>query len=209
MAKIVSISLHAPWGLFIALGLKTIETRNHKHFAHLVGYQIGIHHARKWDSDVMEKMIQGYYASDDESEETKKRFGLAREWIQKHEKGERIIPMGCFLCTALVKRASELSRKDSAQALCPAEGLFGLHLSVVRRFEDPIRGKGAMGAFSWKTAPKDHLVKFQMGDAVKTDTGLLGEVVHYERYEGTWKYYVRLPNAGILGILESRLEAKA
>lgn len=51
MTTYPAITIMQPWATWIALGLKTVETRSHKRFARLVGKRIAIHAGKKFDTD--------------------------------------------------------------------------------------------------------------------------------------------------------------
>ncbi len=166
MASVPSISLHAPFGLFIALGLKPIETRNHARFRGLVDHRIAIHQAMKWDDgaramvDEAEAMVADTPAHDPWV------FQRARQLIEQHEAGERRMPQGCFLCTARVTSHIVLGREHSGRALCPAEGKYGLFLHGIEQLREPIRGPGRQGI--WRADfPDDPRYKVQLGDMVE------------------------------------------
>jgi len=124
------ISLWRPWGNWVALQWKPIETRLHKRFASLVGKRIGIHLSVKWDKTAIEQA----------------RPYLTPEQIAKTEDFLRI--GGAVICTALVKEFRKLTADDSQAALIDCGGVerYGLILEDVQSIE-AIPCKGRQGIF--------------------------------------------------------------
>ena len=120
------ISLWNPWAIWVGLGWKKIETRTHERFKGLVGKQIGIHSALKWDDTALE--LAGEYLSEDQRIQTR---GFLR--------------VGGAICwTAYVTAHRELDPLDSKAALIDCEHVtrYGLFLSDVTMIEViPCKGK--------------------------------------------------------------------
>ena len=114
------------------LGWKSIETRTHNKFAHLVGKRIGIHAGKTWDEDAV---------------------GLASPWLtfsQQHATEELRNVRSCLLGTVDVIAHSRLEGADSERALidCSRTRRYGLFLAAPKLIPDPWDMRGHQGA--WK-----------------------------------------------------------
>lgn len=127
-----AITLWQPWASWIAAGWKTIETRTHTRFASLAGQRIAIHAGKKWDRRWSE--IAGGFLDDDEIKQTPD-FRAVR---------------GVVVCRAFVVEHRRLYVWDSAKALCPAGGLWGLVLMGVDTFSDPPAATGHQRIWNWQ-----------------------------------------------------------
>lgn len=128
---IPAISLWQPWAQWVALGWKPIETRTHRRFLPLLGKEICIHAARKWDM---------------------KALSIAKKYLTEHQVNQTILMdelEPSIVGTARVYYMGELDEHDSQYALCDCSvpGLWGLYLSAIKKFEKPIPCKGHQGIF--------------------------------------------------------------
>jgi hypothetical protein len=126
--KIPVITLWQPWGNWVDLGWKTIETRTHPRFAKLEGQTIGIHLGLKWDKDAIQ---------------------LARRFLtaeQLFRTKEFLKIGGAIVATAFVKEHRLLNTKDSPFALidCGHTTRWGLILENIKQIE-AIPTKGRQG----------------------------------------------------------------
>jgi hypothetical protein len=125
-----AITLHQPWASLI-----------------LVGQTIAIHAGQKWDKFAftiswpltdgeMAVAAVAEYRADGAA--VRRAIGAARK------------ARGCVVAIADVEAHRRLTEADSQAALCPADGLFGLVLSNVRRFLEPIAARGRQGIWEWE-----------------------------------------------------------
>jgi hypothetical protein len=124
--KIPVITLYPPWGNWVALKWKTIETRTHSRFASLAGKHIGIHIGLYWDRDAL--MLASDYLSREQQDITKTFMKLG----------------GVIIATAKVKEHRLLNKDDSEFALidCCHTKRFGLILEDIKTIEAiPAKGK--------------------------------------------------------------------
>lgn len=123
--KLPIISLWQPWGQWVSLGWKPIETRTHARFKHLLGKRIGIHLALKWDKSAIETALPF----------------LSEQQIRSTEGFLRI--GGAVVCTAHVSEFRPLTRVDAKLALIECETpRFGLVLRDIERIESaPMKGR--------------------------------------------------------------------
>ena len=127
--KIPVISLHQPWGNWVSLGWKTIETRTHKRLSCLNGKTIGIHLALKWDSKWIDNAWN--YLSENQIERTKRFLKIG----------------GAIICVADVTGFRALNNDDSQKSLIECNSLrYGLILNNIHRIE-AIPCKGGQGIF--------------------------------------------------------------
>ena len=138
-----ALTLWRPWSSFVAFQLKTIETRTHDRLRGLVGKTIAIHAGLKmwqWPNGQYPPEVRhlrrlptdGGYGQLDE----------ATIHANNH--------LGCVVAIVDVQAHRRLTDADSRAALCPADGLFGLILGNVRRFETPIPATGHQGIWTWE-----------------------------------------------------------
>ena len=135
--KIPTITLYQPWASWIAVGLKTIETRPHARFRCLAGRRIAIHAGQAFDRNAHAEAfryvdIAGHSAL----------FGgpYADEW-----------PVGVILCTAQVGAVEWLTPRHNRAALSDVGyNRVGLFLSDVRVMDPPIPARGARGIWYWE-----------------------------------------------------------
>lgn len=143
--ELTCITLWQPWASWIALGWKTIETRTHTGFSHLVGRRIGIHAGRRWDDDAI---------------------GLASRWLTLHDQHaseELRAVRGVLVGTAHVRGHYALNATHSQRALidCGLTRRYGLLLDGIRPLVDPIPLTGHQGAWGWQVP--DHTICRQCG----------------------------------------------
>lgn len=126
------ITLYQPWATWIMRGWKTIETRTHNRFGCLLGKHILIHAGMNTDADA----INNPY--------------LTKEQLL-YEPDE--VVNGFLLGKVFVKSFGKLSSIHSQKALidCGNTERFGLYLSEIEKFKDPIPVKGEMGIWYFNT----------------------------------------------------------
>jgi hypothetical protein len=133
------ITLHRPWGLWVRLGWKRIETRLHDRFGCLCGERIGIHNGQTFDEQALAAASR--YLSEEQ---------LA-EYAQMSPP-----PAGQFECTVFVDDAHWLNGDDSKAALidCSDVRRFGLYLKDVLPWPGQERVvRGFQGI--WEYPPKE------------------------------------------------------
>jgi len=116
-----AITLWQPWASWIACGWKTVETREHRRFASLAGLRIAIHAGQRWDDDW--RYLAAGYLTPEHLDYTYRHFRTVR---------------GRVVCMATVREHRELYLRDSAAALCDAAGLYGLVLTDVAVWPEPL-----------------------------------------------------------------------
>ena len=125
------ISMWMPWSIWVALGWKGIESREHDRFRGLLGKRIGVHSTLKWDPDW--SLSASPYLTYDQRMQT---FNFSQ-----HTFGGKVI------CTAEVINYRQLEPRDEQFTLieCRTKRM-GLFLHDVRRIE-PVPCKGRQGIF--------------------------------------------------------------
>jgi len=131
------ITIHPPYPSFVAYRLKSIETRKHKRFRGLVGQTIAIH-ASQTESPPSDALMDLWMF-----------WGLTGLDIARAAR-HSLVSAGCIVAIADVTAHRRLTDADSAAALCPADGLYGLILDNVRRFREPIPATGHQRAWDWE-----------------------------------------------------------
>ena len=141
-----TISLWQPWASWVIVDAKSIETRLHNRFAGLKGQRIGIHATAKPSRRVSYERTQDakdaalhYWPPSTEEQ--------AKVWRMS----SWMYPFGAVLGTAFVQDTRKLTGADSKDALidCGSVQRYGIILSDVFRFEEPIPAKGAQGIWEW------------------------------------------------------------
>lgn len=119
------ITLYQPWATWIMRGWKPIETRTHDRFKSLLNKKILIHAGQKTDQSA----INNPY--------------LTKEQLLFNP--DEMIN-GFILGNAFVYNIRRLDSQDAKKALieCDTER-YGLELSHINKFEEPIACKGEMG----------------------------------------------------------------
>lgn len=135
-----AITIIQPWASMIVMGLKSIETRTHEHLKGLRGERIAIHAGNKFDHAAAQSIWQAARSNP----------GLMRKLAFYDLERHGPWPRGCVLGTALVIDARPLTAEDTERALCAADGLFGLVLTEVERFERPLGARGRQGIWTWE-----------------------------------------------------------
>jgi len=129
--KIPVITLYQPWATWIAIGLKTIETRKHNRFECLKNKMIAIHAGKKYDFEAYD-VAERYLSSGQMDVLSRMQY-----------------PKSCIVATAYVDDFQLLNDKDhSEKALIECVTLrYGLFLKVVNNYSyDPkIFVKGHQG----------------------------------------------------------------
>lgn len=142
--ELTCITLWQPWASWIALGWKSIETRTHHQFAHLVGKRIGIHAGLRWDDQAI---------------------GLASPWLtlqQQHMSEELRAVRGVLVCTSMVLGHGILTADHNQRSLIRIQGRrYGLLLGEPKVLVEPIRLTGHQGAWNWRVP--DHTMCRQCG----------------------------------------------
>jgi hypothetical protein len=129
--RIPVITVHQPWASLIIEGYKTIETRTHDRFKCLVGKRIGIHAS---------KQIRCCAAS------VRSNLGYYPRFEPIH---------GCILGTAWVADFRSLREEDHWKALLhekECRGRYGLFLTDIKKFDNPIPAKGQQGIWYYEIA---------------------------------------------------------
>lgn len=130
------ITLYQPWATWIIRGWKTIETRTHNRFASLQGKTILIHAGQRTD----ESAFYNPY--------------LTEQQIMFNPKE---VINGFILGSAFVMAADICMGIDSKRALIECYTLrYGLYLSNVVQYDNPIPVKGEMGIWYYDT---DKMIK--------------------------------------------------
>jgi hypothetical protein len=136
--RIPAISLAQPWASWVAMGWKTIETRNHRRFACLVGRRIAIHASKSWDYSCMAMAEE---------------FMSAEQFIQhcrmaaKRGKSDGY-PMGELVAVATMLGIRDCTHPELATAaLCNYEGRVGYVLGDVSPLPAGLKVSGALGIF--------------------------------------------------------------
>ncbi|HUU40975.1 MAG TPA: hypothetical protein VMW42_08545 [Desulfatiglandales bacterium] len=130
-----AISLHQPWASCVALGLKTIETRNHDRFRRLQGKRIAIHAAKKIDINILIDCVI-------------KAIGKGKgEELASSTFADR----GKIVCTAKVIdtgwASPGISVDFNKRAMCETAGKFLLFLDEIEPLKEPIPFRGRQGIF--------------------------------------------------------------
>jgi len=130
MLTIPAITLWQPWASWIAVGLKTIETRGHQRFRCLVGQVIAIHAGLRWDGHA--------YAT------AAAYRPVSALTVQEPEHGS-------VVALARVGGFRELDAADAPAALCPCgPGRYGLILEHVERLAVPQPARSGQGIWRWQ-----------------------------------------------------------
>ena len=125
------ISLWRPWPYFIAVRLKTIETRTTwlRLPEYLIGRRLAIHAAQKVDATAVGRIFAA----------TGARMAIPREYAD--------MPTG-IICHAKVHNVRRLnSLIDARSALCLCEGDAGICLTDIVRLDPPVPYRGHQGLF--------------------------------------------------------------
>ena len=126
-----AITLKQPWATLVAEGIKPIETRTHARFKKLAGQTIAIHAGK-----TVSRMPFAFA-----------NHPLVQRIFDKYRRTG--LPTGAVVATVYVQEARWLTAADSNAALVPAEGLFGLVMTNVKKFDTPIPAKGKQGIWEW------------------------------------------------------------
>ena len=136
------LSLYQPWAAYIMMGYKLIETRLHDRFKGIVGKQILIHAARNVDNSV----------------EAQHNQYLTPEEIKV---AHTIMFKGAIIGSAIVDKARWLEERDSQLAMidCKNTKRFGLHLTHITMFDEPLFERGSMGIWYYDMANREKVRK--------------------------------------------------
>ncbi len=137
-----TITLYQPWATWIMREWKTIETRTHNRFGCLIGKRILIHAGMNTDAEA----IKCHY--------------LTKE--QLIYKPDEVIN-GYILGSVFVKSFGKLSAVHSEKALIDCGNIerFGLYLSQIEKFPEPILCKGEMGIWYFNLTTKQKVKKYE------------------------------------------------
>ncbi len=132
-----AITLWQPWATFIAARLKSIETRTHRNFFCLLHQRIAIHAGRSWDEDAEEWALSVCRPS-------------MREEVSRAVRRARG-QLGAVVCTAVVKDTRIIGGPPDEEAALTQieENRYGLVLSEIRAFPEPVRVSGRQGIWEW------------------------------------------------------------
>jgi hypothetical protein len=125
---IPAISLWQPWASFIAIGVKRYETRHWRAPARLVGQRIAVHAAKH---PVPRDDI---------------------EWWHKIAGPDAPLPMGAFVCTAILAAVHRAGKVPFDEFGDYGEGRFAWELTDVRPLEPPVPALGRQGFWTWGNA---------------------------------------------------------
>jgi hypothetical protein len=128
-----AITLWGPWAQFVALRLKSIETRWHDRFKSLVGKRIAIHAGKSFVREDLDEAIA--------------EFGLDAELVNHPLMSVR----GAVVCTALVRANLKLGgmAHTRRKALCDCAGKHGLVLDSIKVVDPPAFVQGHQGIWQW------------------------------------------------------------
>ena len=126
-----TLTVYQPWASMIALGPKTVETRNHTAFAWLAGQRLAIHAGKRYDRWSFEYLVGGG-------------FNPLQSLLM-----ETVVPRGAVVAVCRVTAASWLVPADEVRACCPIHAMFGLFLEDVRGLIEPVPVRGKQGVWSW------------------------------------------------------------
>ena len=134
------ITLYQPWATWIMREWKTIETRTHNRFGCLLGKTILIHAGMNTDAAA----INNPY--------------LTKQQLM-YEPNEVI--NGFILGSVFVKSFGKLSSIHSEKSLIDCGNIerFGLYLSQIEKFSEPILCKGEMGIWYFDIDKKEKVKK--------------------------------------------------
>lgn len=141
-----AITLYQPWASWIMRGWKTIETRTHDRFKSLNGKRIVIHAGKTTDRSTL--VLENGYLSQ----------------VQKNASVNLI--NGFVLGTARVCDYRELDISHSAKSLidCNLIKRYGLFLTDIQIFTEPIRCDGSMGIWYFDIANRVKVKKSDMSN---------------------------------------------
>ena len=136
------ITLYQPWASWIIRGWKTIETRTHARFKSLKGRRILIHAGKTTD---------------------KSDIALHNPYLSASQIAHRPSHYvnGCIIGSALVYDCRWLDERDSKHALieCFFENRYGLFLTEVLVFSEPIKESGERGIWYYDISKKKRALK--------------------------------------------------
>jgi hypothetical protein len=125
MSAIPAISLWQPYASFIAIGVKTYETRHWAPPPQYIGKRIAIHAAKQRVS------------KDD------------LEWWWYVSKSDALPPLGAFVCTATLARVLPARTVPWDEFGDYGEGRFAWELSDVEPIDPPVPAIGRQGFWMW------------------------------------------------------------
>ena len=131
------ISLWRPWSQWVALGIKTIESRSHDRFKCLIGQRIVIHSAMKWDAKWIDII----------------REPMPKDGLPLFRSGSPLWLPGHLICTVQVQWGewvrSRTLEKYSIGSLVKESALAGKYCLGLsdRKLITPIPWKGRQGIF--------------------------------------------------------------
>ena len=126
-SPLFAISLWQPWASFIAIGVKPYETRHWRAPQRLIGERVAIHAAkRKPDRDDL-------------------------PWWERVS-GSAPLPLGAFVCTALLVACHSTGRVPSDEYGDYGPGRFAWELREVIVLDPPVPALGRQGIWRWDGA---------------------------------------------------------
>lgn len=136
------ITIYQPWATWIIRGWKKIETRTHPRLQSLIHQTILIHAGQKTDFSLA--TISNPYLTDEQI------FFNPEEIVN-----------GMILGSAYVDACGWLSgdRWENEEALIETTDRFGLFLTDIKKFEEPVPAKGNMGIWYFDMDKKEKVKK--------------------------------------------------
>jgi len=134
------ITLYQPWATWIMRGWKTIETRTHNRFECLTGREVLIHAGKMTDTSAINN-----------------RFLSKSQIIYNPDE----VVNGAIIGKVFVYQSRKLGYNDSQAALidCAMTERFGLFLSRIEKFNEPIYINGERGLWYFDLSKKEKVKK--------------------------------------------------
>ena len=145
MAAMKCLTLWQPWATFIALGMKTIETRTHDRYSWLVGKRLAIHAGKRWDRTGIPRARAVLRRPEAAAPLPP---GMTWENLERVARAQA----GHVICTAKVMAHKRCRAHDAFAALCDCEGDYGLVLDELRTLDHAVPAKGHRGVWGFVTA---------------------------------------------------------
>ena len=148
-----TLTVYQPWATMIALGHKTIETRNHAAYKWLAGQQLAIHAGKRYERDAFEYLIdRGFNPLQSLLLESAVPRGAIVAVCRVSDTcsecgaptfGTRLICKNCI--------ARWLTVGDMDAACSDTDtSTFGLVLEDVRALIEPVPVRGSQGVWGWR-----------------------------------------------------------
>jgi len=138
-----AITLYEPWASWVIMGYKTIETRTHDRLKNLKGQTIIIHAGQKIDKS--DAAFNNPYL---------KKFEIEATY-------DIYMKPGHVLGTAFVADVGMLTHDHSKEAMIDCEEVlrFGLRLTDIDMFNEPVPVKGGLGIWYYDVIKKQKVKK--------------------------------------------------